>query len=239
VSTVVTNYLTVDGEILAESAGGVSRDYVSDPLGSVVALLDSTQSETDTVSYWPYGEELSSSGTSQSPFRYVGSLGYHSDLRSRRTYVRARSYAPPTGRWLSRDPLWPDESAYAYVADSPPSLVDPSGLACPASCDAIGITRSKAFCAKNKQSYIGCFCLLKSVQVYPCPGGRIYQEYYLELAICRRRDFRKVPWQDQIRALLANYKESKYCKVTCLGICSQLPGTDDASCNAFCDSFCW
>jgi RHS repeat-associated protein len=124
VSTVVTSYLTVDGEILAESAGGVSRDYVSDPLGSVVALLDSTQSETDTVSYWPYGEELSSSGTSQSPFRYVGSLGYHSDLRSRRTYVRARSYAPPTGRWLSRDPLWPEESAYCYS----PAIIDPSGL---------------------------------------------------------------------------------------------------------------
>jgi RHS repeat-associated protein len=121
-------YTTVAGRIVSENRGGVERFYGQDPLGSVVALLDSTQSETDSVSYWPYGEELASSGTSQSPFRYVGSLGYHSDLRSRRTYVRARTYAPPTGRWLSRDPLWPDESAYGYVDGSGTTLSDPSGM---------------------------------------------------------------------------------------------------------------
>ena len=50
----VTNYTTLDGEIVYENRGGVERDYVPDALGSTVALLDSAQAKTDTFTYWPY-----------------------------------------------------------------------------------------------------------------------------------------------------------------------------------------
>src|SRR5947207_2497373 len=46
----------VNGEVLSENRGGVKRDYLPDPLGSTVALLDNTQTKTDTFTYWPYGE---------------------------------------------------------------------------------------------------------------------------------------------------------------------------------------
>ena len=54
--TMTVRYTTLDGEIVSENRRGVMRDYVPDPLGSTVALLDNTQTQTDTFSYWPYGE---------------------------------------------------------------------------------------------------------------------------------------------------------------------------------------
>ena len=48
-------YTVIDGEVVSEKRSGVERDYVPDPLGSTVALLDNTQAQTDTFAYWPYG----------------------------------------------------------------------------------------------------------------------------------------------------------------------------------------
>ena len=124
----VTSYLTVDGEILAETRGGTDRDYVPDALGSVAALLDGSQSVTDAFSYWPYGEERERTGTTATPFSFVGALGYYDDGPSR-TYVRARSYRPGLARWQTVDPLWPGEPAYSYAYGSPTTMVDRDGQA--------------------------------------------------------------------------------------------------------------
>ncbi len=121
----VTDYLTVDGEVLAETRGGVDRDYLPDPLGSTAALLDDTQARTDAFAYWPYGEERTTGEST--PFRYVGTLGYRSDASSGRVYVRARHYRPGLARWQTVDPLWPQERAYGYAEESPTSWVDPVG----------------------------------------------------------------------------------------------------------------
>src|SRR5437870_9649218 len=99
-------YTTVDGEIIAEKRGGVRRLYVPDPLGSTVALLDNTQAQTDTFSYWPYGEERTRTGTTPTPFRFGGTLGYHRDSAPR-AYVRARYLDSGKGLWLTTDPLGP------------------------------------------------------------------------------------------------------------------------------------
>jgi hypothetical protein len=50
-------YTVIDGEVTAEKRNGVRSFYVPEPLGSTVALLDNTQTKTDTFSYWPYGEK--------------------------------------------------------------------------------------------------------------------------------------------------------------------------------------
>src|SRR5947199_1476326 len=96
-------YTTINGEIIAGKRAGVRRLYVPDPLGSTVALLDNTQSQTDTFSYWPYGEERTRTGTTPTPFRFGGTAGYHRDSSSR-TYVRGRTLGTNRGRWLTRDP---------------------------------------------------------------------------------------------------------------------------------------
>ena len=93
-------YTVVNGEVIAEKRSGVRRLYVPDPLGSTVALLDNTQAQTDTFNYWPYGEERSRTGTTTTPFRFVGTAGYYRDSASR-AYVRARHLDLARGRWLT------------------------------------------------------------------------------------------------------------------------------------------
>jgi RHS repeat-associated protein len=121
----VVNYLTVNGEILSETRNGVERDYMPDPLGSTAALLDST-GITDTFTYWPYGEVRSHTGSSTTPFQYVGTLGYYTDSAAR-YYVRARYLQPEYARWQTVDPLWPRMKAYGYGWQNPTGVTDPSG----------------------------------------------------------------------------------------------------------------
>jgi RHS repeat-associated protein len=123
-------YTAVDGEVLAEKRGGSRYAYVPDPLGSVVAKLDNTQTKTDTYEYWPYGEVASRTGTSVSPYQFVGTLGYYSDS-SNLTYVRARYFHHAgLGQFMSRAPIIEQlarEHPYGYAVHNPMSVTDPSG----------------------------------------------------------------------------------------------------------------
>ena len=122
-------YTVIDGEIVSENRGGVERDYLPDPQGNVVALLDSTQTKTDTWSYWPYGEVKARTGTTPTPFQYIGTRGYYQDS-STKTYVRARYLDTQKGRWMTEDPIGFDGGSwnlYRYAKCSPVTSVDVSG----------------------------------------------------------------------------------------------------------------
>lgn len=67
-------YTVIDGEVVAEKRNGVRKQYVPDPLGSTAAMLDSTQVQTDTFSYWPYGEVASRTGSTPMTFRLKDNL---------------------------------------------------------------------------------------------------------------------------------------------------------------------
>src|SRR6476646_1817078 len=95
-------YTTVNGEVIAEKRNGVRSLYVPDALGSTVALLDNTQTKTDTFEYWPYGETRTRTGTNPTRLQYVGTLGYYKD-RSSKTQVRARELDTQNGRWMTQD----------------------------------------------------------------------------------------------------------------------------------------
>jgi RHS repeat-associated protein len=128
--SMTVRYTTIDGEIVSENRGGVLRDYVPDSLGSTVALLDNTQTQTDTFSYWPYGEIRTRTGATATPLQFVGTQGYYQDSTSR-TYVRTRHLDTAKGRWFSTDPIGFDSgdvNLYRYVQNSPTTSMDPSGL---------------------------------------------------------------------------------------------------------------
>ena len=55
--------MNFNGMVVSENRGGGERDYMPDPLGSTAALLDSSQIQTDTFSYWPYGEVATRMGS--------------------------------------------------------------------------------------------------------------------------------------------------------------------------------
>ncbi len=125
-------YTTFDGEIVHENRGGVASFYAPDTMGSTVALLNSAGVVTDTYSYWPYGEIQSHVGSSQTPFGFLGTIGYYLDVIGSFLYVRARYLRQALARWQTVDRLWPRQAAYQYVRSAPTSHRDPSGRApCP------------------------------------------------------------------------------------------------------------
>lgn len=122
-------YTVINGEIISENRNGVRRVYVSDSQGSIMALLDSTQTITDSFDYWPHGEESNRTGTTPTPFRYLGAVGYYRDSSSR-DYVRHRVLDKRTGRWMTQDPIGfegGDVNLYRYVRNNPIRFTDPSG----------------------------------------------------------------------------------------------------------------
>lgn len=146
-------YTVVDGEVIAEKRGGVRRTYVPDPLGSMVALLDNSQTKTDTFSYWPYGEIKTRTGTTATPFQFVGSFGYYRDT-ARIIYIRSRSYDPATSAWVTSDanPRYNSVLApHKYANANPSTLIDPDGNR--------AISRSRpADCCKKAESGHGLCC---------------------------------------------------------------------------------
>ncbi len=121
----IEHYIVANGQILAEGRDGAARRYAADPLGSTAALVNPTEAITDTFTYWPYGAERTRTGTTATPFRYVGTLGYYRDDAGH-TYVRARHLSRRTGRWTSLDRATPEHYIYAWL--SPVTLTDPWGL---------------------------------------------------------------------------------------------------------------
>jgi len=141
---------TMNGEIVGESVGGTVRDYLLDPLGSVVATLDSG-GLVDQFEYWPYGELVDDLPAGAPVFLWVGGLGYWFDTDERR-YVRHRMLRTDLGSWMQLDPLWPGTASLAYAKHSPVSIGDPSGLLTCEECARLNVTvhRFCRLCSENQ-----------------------------------------------------------------------------------------
>ena len=119
-----------------------------DHLGSVEAVTDASGAKLLTLAHDPFGarrkadwtRSLDSSeiDTLAGDLRTKVSRGYSDHEHLDRTgfiHMNGRVYDPRTGRFLSPDPVVEDPAfsqswnSYSYVANSPLSLVDPTGLA--------------------------------------------------------------------------------------------------------------
>ncbi|MBA3725476.1 MAG: hypothetical protein H0W86_03260 [Armatimonadetes bacterium] len=125
-----TAYYSVNGKLVGQKASGVRSDYLSDALGSVVAVTDQSAVVQSTFRYKPYGTVLHSTGAGTAPpFGWVGRYGYRATLRDiSSTYVRARHYATPIGAWTTKDLVFRSGSRYVYADAMPTFAIDPSGL---------------------------------------------------------------------------------------------------------------
>ena len=121
-------YSNAFGGVFAENRGGVVSIYVPDTQGSTIGLVSSSGVLTDRWVYWPYGEVASRSGTNVTPLTWLGTLGYFLDALPKLFYVRARHLRADLARWLTVDPLWPEQPAYSYCGGKPSWVTDPSGL---------------------------------------------------------------------------------------------------------------
>jgi hypothetical protein len=127
----VTNYYTVEGQIIGEETSGVRTDYLTDALGSVTATVDQNPAIVNTYRYKPYGGLLAKTGAGADPkFTWVGSHGYrHTGRTYSYKYVRARHYGSSSASWTSFDKLWPVQLPYSAFGCSPSNLIDSSGMA--------------------------------------------------------------------------------------------------------------
>ena len=109
--------------------------YHFDRVGSTLALTDAAGTVTDAYAYTPYGRLAGRTGSNPQPFLYVGRYGVRAEGEDGLHHMRARHYDARTGRFLSRDPVWPllgdplSLNPYQYVSADPLRLIDPWGTA--------------------------------------------------------------------------------------------------------------
>jgi len=113
------------GSVLGERIGSGHYYYLTDRLGSVVAVISGDgQTVSDRYGYDPYGVSTYTSGSVANPFGYAGGYTDATGL----VHFGARYYDPVTARWTGVDPSWDGlKSAYAYASSDPINETDLSG----------------------------------------------------------------------------------------------------------------
>src|SRR5579859_3029400 len=128
----ITNYYSINGELIGEKVGTSARtDYLTDALGNVTATLNQSGQIVNTYRYKPYGAQLGKRGVGAAPaFGWVGNRVYRqTGKKSSDVYVRTRHYDQADGRWTSKDRITlyvVNLHQYSYA--SPLSFVDPYGM---------------------------------------------------------------------------------------------------------------
>jgi YD repeat-containing protein len=91
-----TDFTTLpDGSIISETFSGNTYYYLSDGLGSVAMLTDSSGNIADQYAYDPLGNITSSSGSASNPFTFQGGIY---DSVNKLYYTGAGYYDPATGQ---------------------------------------------------------------------------------------------------------------------------------------------
>jgi RHS repeat-associated protein len=126
-STVTANLLTGLGvdEIFTRTDSAGTRNFLTDALGSTLALTDSAGTVQTQYTYEPFGKTTASGQANTSTFQYTGRENDGTGMY----YYRARYYHPTLQRFISEDPLdfLGGLNLYGYGLDSPVNLTDPLG----------------------------------------------------------------------------------------------------------------
>lgn len=121
------NLLTGDvDEYFSTTDSSGTASFLTDMLGSAVALTDGSAAIQTRYQYDPFGQTTISGASTTNVF---GFTGREMDVAGLYFY-RARYYSPTKGRFLSEDPLefGGGVNLYAYALNSPTTGVDPTGL---------------------------------------------------------------------------------------------------------------
>jgi len=123
----LAEYVYLGDQLLAMiKPGEVAYYYHNDHLGTPQVLTDPTQTVVWKAAYTPFGEAVVSIATVENPFRFPGQ---YYDQETGLHYNYYRYYNPPTGRFLTPDPIGLDGgiNLYDYVKN-PVNWIDPLGL---------------------------------------------------------------------------------------------------------------
>lgn len=113
------------GTLNSMTRGGKAYYYLSDALGSVVALADESGAKANSYSYSPRGvSRTASSEQVPQPYKFTGGYQDPTGLY----HYAARYYEPNIGRFTQRDPSGQEQNPYLYAEGDPVNRIDPSGL---------------------------------------------------------------------------------------------------------------
>ncbi len=140
-TTQTVNYLTGLGidERFSRTDSSGTQSYLTDALGSTLALADSAGTLQTNYSYDPFGNTTVTGTTNPNAFQYTGRENDGTGLY----YYRARYYSPQWQRFLSEDPigLAGGLNSYTYVGNNPINHTDPLGLIADCISYTLGVSR--------------------------------------------------------------------------------------------------
>lgn len=114
-------------EIFRRTDAAGPRTFLTDGLGSTLAMIDDAGVSRTQYRYDPYGGTIASGDASSNPFQYTGRENDGTGLY----YYRARYYSPGLDRFISEDPVGLSGTAtnlYQYGFANPVSYRDSLGL---------------------------------------------------------------------------------------------------------------
>ncbi|WP_414645318.1 RHS repeat-associated core domain-containing protein [Candidatus Binatus sp.] len=103
-----------------------ARDYLTDILGSTLALTDTTGAIQTEYGYEPFGSTTTSGASNGNSYQFTGRENDGTGL----DYYRSRYYSPTLQRFIAQDPIGfagGDPNLYGYVRNDPVSLRDGYG----------------------------------------------------------------------------------------------------------------
>ena len=128
-TTPTANLLTGLGidERFTRTAGSTPSTFLTDNLGSPVALADAAGVIQTSYGYEPYGVTTATGAANTSAYQFTGR---ENDGATGLYFYRARYYNPTWGRFISEDPigLAGGVNLYRYGGGNPLQFRDPSGL---------------------------------------------------------------------------------------------------------------
>jgi RHS repeat-associated protein len=130
----LTRYYWAGHQLVAKQDGTGKYWYHADHLSSVRLMTNQAGVQVRGYDYAPYGTVIGSSGTTSNN---RGWGGHRTDEANEGAlvYMNARYYDPKLGRFISADPIVPDEknpqalNRYSFGYNNPISNIDPTGHA--------------------------------------------------------------------------------------------------------------
>jgi len=125
--SVFANLLTGLGidKRFTRTTGGVTSTFLTDLLGSTMALTNSSGVIQTSYAYGPYGGVTVTGASNSNTYQYAGRENDGTGL----DYYRARYYKPSYGRFISEDQIGLNggSNLYAYAGGNPVNYNDPTG----------------------------------------------------------------------------------------------------------------
>lgn len=129
IGNLVARYDYGFGLLSRMNGAGASVWYMFDALGSTSELTDTAGVVANDYVYAPFGEVLKQTISVPNPFQFVGAWGVM-DEGNGLNVMRARYYAPVTGRFMQANPIGVAGGVdlYGYVGNVPTQFMDSTGL---------------------------------------------------------------------------------------------------------------